>query len=170
VPKALPLIQTLTRLYFGSNGRRVYDVAADGTVFVSDDGGQTWEKSAAGGQVPARFPVAAFYPGDADKLLVAVPGYGIRKTEDGGQTWMMCNAGLTSLYLNSLAFDPTNPQVAYAATDGGLFYTANGGTEWHPLQEGLGANSVVYSVAVDPNDSSKVYAATPDGVYGLAGQ
>jgi len=170
VPKALPLIQTLTRLYFGPNGRRVYDVAADGTVFVSDDGGQTWEKSAAGGQVPARFPVAAFYPGDADKLLVAVPGYGIRKTEDGGQTWMMYNAGLTSLYLNSLAFDPTNPKVAYAATDGGLFYTANGGTDWHPLQEGLGANSVVYSVAVDPNDSSKVYAATPDGVYGLAGQ
>jgi hypothetical protein len=33
----------------------------------------------------------------------------------------------------------------------------------------LGPNPIVYSVAVDPNDSSQVYAVTPDGVFRLTG-
>lgn len=38
-----------------------------------------------------------------------------------------------------------------------------------PIETGLGPNPIVYSIAIDPNDPSKVYAVTPDGVFRLVG-
>ncbi|MBM2849794.1 MAG: hypothetical protein HW418_2736, partial [Anaerolineales bacterium] len=49
------------------------------------------------------------------------------------------------------------------------FLSQDSGDSWSALNDGPGPNPIVYSIAVDPNDSSKVYAVTPDGVYRLAG-
>jgi hypothetical protein len=54
-------------------------------------------------------------------------------------------------------------------TDGVAFISTDGGAQWRLIQDGLGLNPIVYSIAVDPNDSSKVYAATPDGIFRLVG-
>jgi photosystem II stability/assembly factor-like uncharacterized protein len=41
------------------------------------------------------------------------------KSTNGGANWSAVNTGLTNLYVNALAIDPTNPNTLYAGTNGG---------------------------------------------------
>ena len=60
--------------------------------------------------------------------------------------------------LLAMAFAPSNPQLAYLGTSGaGLYQSTDGGAHWAASGlEGL----TVWSVAVDPGNSSLIYAAT----------
>jgi len=138
-------------------------------AFRSDDGGRTWSVCADVPWSPLTDSRAAVDPRDPDRVLLAVRGDGVWRSEDGCRSWHLSNDGLDNIFVNSLAIDPEHPDVVYAATDGGVFVSVDGGERWWPIREGLGPNPVVYSIAVDPNDSSKVYAVTPDGVFRLEG-
>jgi hypothetical protein len=70
-----------------------------------------------------------------------------------------------SLFVNSVAIDPGNPDTIYAGTDGGAYVSFDGGVTWGEINEGLLGATVVYSIVVDPE--SNVYAATPYGVFRL---
>ena len=72
------------------------------------------------------------------------------------------NIGLTgSVY--SLAIDPTNTQVIYAGTNGGVFKSTNGGSTWSEINNGL-TNTDVRSLAIDPTSTQVIYAGTYGGV------
>ena len=98
-------------------------------------------------------------------------GAGILKTADGGNTWTL--GGYTTFLgacFYRIAVDPTNANIAYAATNLGLYRTENGGTSWQQITSGLPAiSSTVLScsdVVVDPTNRNVVYAAFwADGVY-----
>lgn len=68
---------------------------------------------------------------------------GQRPGPNAGRTWDLAVSG----------------QTAYAATDGGLWKTTDGGSHWKPLTDGMPSNPIG-AVAVDPNDADKVYAGT----------
>lgn len=62
---------------------------------------------------------------------------GIFKSIDGGDSWNGISAGLnvnaaTGLphYVKSIVVHPTNPNIVFAATGGGLFKSTNGGQTW----------------------------------------
>lgn len=62
-----------------------------------------------------------------------------------------------------LAFSPSAPSVVYAATDGGIFKSTNGGAAW-TLCPGL--EHFMSKVAVDPTTPTTVYGgASSDGFY-----
>jgi hypothetical protein len=71
-----------------------------------------------------------------------------------------------NLGVNSIVIDPMNPDTLYAGTDGGAFISTNAGETWQPINEGLLGVNVVYSIAVDPRDST-VFASTPYGIFKL---
>jgi hypothetical protein len=59
----------------------------------------------------------------------------------------------------SLAVDPTNPGIVYAASDaGGLFKTVDGGRSWSHSDAGLLGHAI--RVVIDPTAPATVYAAT----------
>ena len=62
-----------------------------------------------------------------------------------------------------LAFDPTDPTIAYAASDNGIFRSVDAGQHWVAAAELLGTS--VFDVAVANNDSQKVFASTVYGLY-----
>jgi photosystem II stability/assembly factor-like uncharacterized protein len=114
--------------------------------------------------------------GDAVKLLrpykwefqstSQIPAGKLFKTES--QTWsFMGPAPLNSDFygevsgrISSLAVDPTNSNVAFAAAaGGGLWKTTDGGTTWSPMTDDLPRLSSG-SVAIDPNDPSTIYYGT----------
>jgi photosystem II stability/assembly factor-like uncharacterized protein len=70
--------------------------------------------------------------------------------------------------MNSIAFDPKNPDTIYAGTDGGAYISFDSGQTWGQVNDGLLGAVVVYSIAVDKE--SNVYAATPYGVFKLEGK
>jgi outer membrane protein assembly factor BamB len=62
--------------------------------------------------------------------------------------------------INAIAIDPTNSQIVYAGTNGGVFKTIDGGASWIGL-----TNTVTRSLAIDPTNSQIVYAGTNGYVF-----
>lgn len=108
-----------------------------------------------------------FAPSSPATAYLGIYGSGVYKSTNGGSVW---NAvGLSGYVVWSLAVNPVNPNVVYAATStpGGIKVSTSGGGTWSdsPLPNpGL----VVYSLAVS-QDGSAVYAGTSNGVYQAMG-
>src|SRR5206468_7605031 len=83
---------------------------------------------------------------------------GVAKSTDGGKTWMLVNEGLTDLCVRTLAIDPSTPATLFAGTSTGVFRSGDGGAHWSPTS---GITSPVLKIAVDPGDSSMLYAVVP---------
>ena len=75
--------------------------------------------------------------------------------------------------ITSVAFDPTNPLMAFASGTGGdndipaaagVWKTVNGGLEWFPVGDRL-PSLQIRNLAVDPNHPSIVYASGPEGLF-----
>ncbi len=67
-------------------------------------------------------------------------------------------ASQTYVSLNTMAFSPADPQIAYLGTDGaGVYKRANSNSDWVPA--GL-PGETVWSLAVDPLNADTLYAAT----------
>lgn len=159
-------------VYLGTDGGGVYryDVAND-----------EWLESISGLK-NTYIRALVFDPNDAKTIYVATDG-GVSKTADGAEKWVPASNGLTSRTVFCLAIDPKNPKVLYAGTEtGGLFKTSDSGANWEAvggdiwtaklIMEGLAAPTddipstpMVTSIAVNPVNTSIVYAANPNGVY-----
>ncbi|MEP7119986.1 MAG: MYXO-CTERM sorting domain-containing protein [Byssovorax sp.] len=63
--------------------------------------------------------------------------------------------------VHAIGFDPKNPAVVYAASDGGLARTSDGGATWARLNEGVGTVQL-YGLCVDSTDPDIVYGGAQD--------
>jgi len=91
--------------------------------------------------------------------------YGVFKSVDGGETWREMNRGLekTMRNINAILIDPKNPDIVYIGLLGdGVFRTTNGGASWIERNTGL-ISLDVRSLALDPTNSSIVYAGLGEG-------
>jgi PKD repeat protein len=86
-----------------------------------------------------------------DPNIVFVGGVNIFKSTDAGQTWMICahwygDCGVAFVHADQHVFEwnPLNNRL-YAGCDGGCFYTADGGSEWIMVSQGL-AIAQVYKI------------------------
>jgi len=148
-----------------SAGERLY-VVANNAVYRSDDGGETWRLMGSGPGGDHR--AGAVDLSNPEVVYVGSTHKGMFKTTNGARSWFQLS-NLPATSINDIAIDPANPQTVYAATDSGAFVSLDGGEQWARIQDGLGPNPIVYSIAVDPNDSTRVFTVTPDGVYRLEG-
>lgn len=124
-------VYKIWNIAFGSAAQpgRLYAGTIPGGLFVSDDGGDSWElnrplwnhESRGGdlfsgeassenrwGGTPASIDYGVFEPGihsiitdptNPDHLYVAVSSAGVLETTDGGKTWSGCNHGMTNDYM-----------------------------------------------------------------------
>lgn len=145
-----------------ASGRSMY-IVQWGAFYRSTDGGATWRR---GGEVSGIFRSAALNPSDPGVVYLGSTHRGMLKSIDSGLTWSRLS-GLAAASVSDIAIDQRNPQTVYAATDAGAFVTLDGGETWNAIGDGLGPNPIVYSIGVDPDDSAKVYAVTPDGIFRL---
>ena len=147
-------------IYVGSGAGIIRpDLATGDGVYKSVDAGKTWSRVGLfDSQMIAMIDVS---PRDPNRLFVAVLGHpygpsaerGIFRSTDGGKTFdkVLFKDDYTSG--NDVRIDPQNPDIVYAAlwqqqqsfteggafggSSGGIFKSADGGTSWKPLTEGL---------------------------------
>jgi photosystem II stability/assembly factor-like uncharacterized protein len=107
----------------------------------------------------------AFAPGSPSRVLAGLYR-GIHISTDGGVTWGLVPT--ESFVPHAFAFDPSDSQVVYAATNGGaLQKSTNAGSSWSRIRiTPADPQPSLLCVAVDPGDSRRVYVgAESRGVY-----
>jgi photosystem II stability/assembly factor-like uncharacterized protein len=144
-----------------SNSSIVYAATPGRGVYKSTDGGQHWQLYSAGLPVSLFINNLLIDPANPNILYAPTTSHGIYRSTNGGRNWSAVNAGLPQTgAVYALTLDPAHPSILYAGKSGhGLFKSINSGGSWTPSEPGL-TNSIVTGIAVDPTDSSKVYAGT----------
>ncbi len=137
-----------------SDSRHGMITASRGTVFITSDGGTTWN------------PKAVTYPGvllgelsmpDSNTTFLFSNKSHLYRTTDGGLTWdSLGNPAQTSLF--TLSF--FNSQKGIISADGKLLRTTNGGVNW--IQDSLPNYVIVHKI--EYLDSLHVVAVGTPGV------
>ena len=125
----------------------IYASSYPGGLFKTTDGGATWkdknfflpsfEVDDPNRQGYYRF---AIDPTDPNRLYFAVYGKGVYVSNDGANTQMPLfgeNNEMRGKLLTDIAINPLNPDEIYAATEDGVYRTADGGTSWSDFSGGL---------------------------------
>jgi len=136
-------------------------------VFVSRDGGETWEQQLNGLTTPlisglAVSSTGALFAGSLDAALFVSLDFG-RSWQKGKPSWDVQGTVTGMTTSPNFAEDGT----AFAAMDGGgLMVTRNNGKTWEDASFGLNS-MLVFAVAVSPDWSryETMWASTEEGVY-----
>ncbi|MDQ3313943.1 MAG: sialidase, partial [Verrucomicrobiota bacterium] len=150
--------------YAPSNAKRVYCFieGKDSALFVSDDGGGTWDKRDKSTWMvwrPFYFANLIVDPKNADRVF-KVNG-ALIMSDDAGKSFTTVG-GFQGAHgdVHDVWIDPTNTQTVITGDDGGIYYSYNGGTKWWK-----GENlpiSQFYHVSVDDADPYRVYGGLQD--------
>jgi photosystem II stability/assembly factor-like uncharacterized protein len=91
----------------------------------------------------------------------------IYKSRDGGGSWALANAGLSTYRVLSLLVDPNIPTVVYAGTNSDSVYkSTDGGISWNIANAGMKEHiAIVNNFAVDRRNPQTIYTATTVGVF-----
>ena len=88
---------------------------------------------------------------------------GIYSSNDLGKTFTL--KGLSGFDIESIAFDPKDPNYMYAGTYyKGFFFSEDGGNTWKKTGRELEEKSIL-DIEVDPNDYRVIYVATDNGIF-----
>ncbi len=116
----------------------------------------------------------AIHPNNHSIRLVAVASGGIWKTTNGGTTWKPVFDRQGSFSIGTIAFDPNNPNIAWAGTGennsqrsvsmgDGIYKSMDGGDTWHNM--GLKTSEHIGKIAIHPTNSNIVYVAAQGSLW-----
>jgi hypothetical protein len=176
--EALERIWVIT---WGEADGLVYAGGDPGVLFESHDGGRTWELNAGLWEQPSRpkwqpgggglcLHSIATWPGDPERLAVAVSAAGMWLSEDGGRTWRRGNEGLNPRYLPEEALADENagrcvhhveratrrPERLFMQFHGGVYRSDDAGESWSGIGDGL-PSDFGFPLTVDPADPDSAF-------------
>lgn len=142
-------------------------------VWRSQDAGKTWNKPSYGRRGPGKVQCLAFDPSDGRRLYAGGEPIDLYVSDDEGVSWECLDSVWEHPYVSTItypvpsvephvrdiAIDPRDSRVMYLALQVGyILRTTDGGATWQLLDKNL--DSDVHTVAIDPQDTSKILIAT----------
>lgn len=136
----------------------VYAGAANGGVWKSTDGGQSWdslwnseESLAVGGLAIAPTNPDVIYAATGEwtpGYINVFPGAGMFVSTNGGNSWTQ-HTGLTSRRVSQVLVSPTDENIVYVAGLNGFEVSIDGGATWNTLRTGQISDAVIDSTDAD---------------------
>ena len=148
------------------------------TLFVSEDGGNSWDELHRLTDHPTR---SKWFPGggglclhsivedrtNPQRLWVAISAAGVFYTEDGGNSWEPRNTGIRAEFLpnqfpevgqcvHKLVGHPTDANRLFLQNHGGVYRTGNGGLTWEAIESGLPA-VFGFPILVHPHEPETLF-------------
>ncbi len=156
----------------------IYAGVEDAALFVSADGGGTWQElsglrghgSGASWQPGAGgmcLHTILLDPSDPERIFVAISAAGVFRTDDAGKTWRPVNRGLQSEGIpdpeaevghcvHRIAMHASRPNVLFMQKHWDVMRSDDSGDSWHEISGDLPTD---FGFAID------VHAHEPDTVY-----
>lgn len=156
--------------------QRVYIGTEPGGLFMSDDGGNTFELMRGLWDHPSRFEHwfggGRDYPGccsividprDSNHLYAGISVGGVFESRDGGKSWEPRNKGLKACYLPNpdaevghdphfMLASPANPDVLWQQNHCGIFRSTDGGQTWQDISQPDHSAYFGFAIALDEKD------------------
>jgi hypothetical protein len=158
----------------------IYAGGDPGVLFESRDGGESfalnrglWEQPTRPKWTPGGGGLClhsiATWPGEPDRLAVAISAAGVWLTDDGGASWRKGNRGLSAGYVpedmpedevglcvHRLRRAPARPERIFMQFHGGVYRSDDAGESWHDIAPGL-PSDFGFPLAIDPADPDSAY-------------
>jgi len=156
------------------NPSTLYASSPNKALYKSTDGGVSWNEIAGQNEPAAGAPSQCFGsvvidPRNSSTLYVSTCrlGGGLFKSVDGGQSWSSLVVPAASGLTSALSIDPQNSGTLYLSDFySGVLKTTDGGKNWMAFTSGLPSMGIGFRfIAVHPQNSSIVYAASDLGVF-----
>ncbi|GAB4249335.1 MAG: hypothetical protein Kow0079_01920 [Vicingaceae bacterium] len=152
----------------------IYVGTDDGLIQVTENDGEKWTKYEVFPGVPELTYVNMLLASQHNENVVYAVFNNhkrgdfkpyILKSNDKGKTWTSIVGNLPvkgSVY--SIAEDHVNPDLLFAGTEFGLYFTLDGGKEWYPLKNGL-PTIAIRDIAIQKRENDLVLASFGRGFY-----
>lgn len=160
-----PLIEGL--IYVGTD---------DGLIQVTEDGGKSWRKIESFPGVPDTTYVSCLYASlhDANTVFAAFDNHKradfkpyILKSTDRGKSWHSISGDLKEPHVvYSIIQDHEKPDLLFAGTEYGIFFTIDGGNKWIQLKGGL-PTIAVRDIDIQRRENDLVLGTFGRGFYVL---
>jgi photosystem II stability/assembly factor-like uncharacterized protein len=177
--------QKLERIWVIAPGEEeglVYAGGDPGCLFESRDGGLTWALNRGLWDHPTRpdwtpgggglcLHTIVPWPGDPDRLTVAISAVGVWLSDDRGVTWRYSNNGIVPEYLPEEARDnplqhcvhdvrraPRRPERLFMQFHGGVYRSDDAGASWIDVGDATDLPSDFgFPIVVDPADPDSAF-------------
>lgn len=154
----------------------LYAGTDDGLIQITEDGGANWRKVDKFPGVPDNTYVSYLRPGekDANTVFASFDNHKtgdfkpyLLKSTDRGKTWASIAGNLPERgTVYTVAQDFENPDLLFAGTEFGFFFTIDGGKKWVQLKGGL-PTIMVKDIAIQKRENDIVIATFGRGFYVL---
>jgi photosystem II stability/assembly factor-like uncharacterized protein len=154
-----------TVTFYGALGENT-----NGRVRRSTDGGVTWSAALPGAQNFCQgqcfYDIAvAVHPSNANILNVGgSPTLVAGRSTDGGTTFTTDAQSAVSVHVDThvIAIAPSDPNVLYLGTDGGIYRSNDGGLNWNNLNNATFRATQFQALALHPFDREFMIGGTQD--------
>ena len=146
----------------------------DGLIQMTDDAGKNWVKTDKFPGVPENTYVSDIQPSKFDANVVFASFDNILrddftpyvyKSADKGRTWVSIAGNLPKNgTVHSIQQDHVNPDLLFAGTEFGCFFTVDGGKAWIQLKSGI-PTIPVRDIAIQKRENDLVIATFGRGFY-----
>lgn len=182
------------------NGNKLYvgtsHAAYGATLRISGNGGETWEQieespsysTESGFSLNRIWQIVQGHATEIETLFAGVEEAGIFVSRDSGLSWQELDGltkhptrpdwfpGAGGMCLHTILVDPRNAQRMWVGISAvGVFRTLDGGSSWHPCNNGLNrvptgqpderVGYCVHKMVLDPQNSDVLYMQEHSGVF-----